>query len=105
MTRSTPLAAIGAAAFVLLSALWGTNASAMIITVGQAGIPGNCTKATLSEALQQARTNPGPDQIWVTNDVQPGTYDDQKLSIDSLDVDKRQVVFKDKSGAIVTRRY
>ncbi|WP_395682158.1 hypothetical protein [Dokdonella sp.] len=87
MTRSTPLTAVGAAAFVLFSALCGTNASAMIITVGQAGIPGNCSKPTLSEALQQARSNPGPDQIWVTNDVQPGTYDDQHLSIDNLDVD------------------
>ena len=40
MTRSTPLAAVGVAAFVLFSALCSANASAMIITVGQAGIPG-----------------------------------------------------------------
>ena len=82
MVRSAPLAAVA-----LFPLLCGTDASAMIITVGQAGLPGNCTKATLSEALQKARDNPGPDQIWVTNDVQPGTYDGQHLSIDSLDVD------------------
>ncbi|HEY6942601.1 hypothetical protein [Dokdonella sp.] len=63
------------------------NASAMIITVGQAGIPGNCTTPTLAGALQKAVENPGPDEIWVTSDVQSGTYDNQHLSINSLDVD------------------
>lgn len=85
--RSIPLTAVCSITFALLGALRATNASAMIITVGQAGIPGNCTTPTLAGALQKAVDNPGPDEIWVTGDVQPGTYDNQHLSISNLDVD------------------
>ncbi|MGN6518465.1 MAG: hypothetical protein ACTHK2_03470 [Dokdonella sp.] len=79
--------ALGRSFWFVLAALCSAPAPAMIITVGQSGIPGNCTRPTLDEAMQKARENPGPDEIWVTNDVQPGTYDGQHLTIDSLDVD------------------
>ena len=88
MTRSIPFAAVFRAIVLFqVAALTGSPVSAMIITVGQAGIPGNCTTPTLAEALEKASDTLGPDEIWVTNDVQPGTYDNQHLVIDNFDVD------------------
>ena len=61
MTRPIPIAAVfRAIVLVQLAALTASPASAMIITVGQAGIPGNCTKPTLAEALQKASATPEP---------------------------------------------
>ena len=44
------------------------------ITVGQAGVAGNCTVPTIQQALNLAAANPGPDTIWVTRDTPLGYY-------------------------------
>jgi predicted outer membrane repeat protein len=44
------------------------------ITVGQAGLAGNCTVATIQEAINLAAAHPGPDTIWVTRDTPDGYY-------------------------------
>jgi predicted outer membrane repeat protein len=62
---------------LLLSAVgFGTAHAGAIdnITVGQAGLAGNCTVATIQEAINLAAAHPGPDTIWVTRDTPLGYY-------------------------------
>jgi predicted outer membrane repeat protein len=58
------------------------------ITVGQAGLAGNCTVATIQAAINLAAQHPGPDTIWVSRDTPDGYYlATSALSISNQDVE------------------
>ncbi|MGN6519946.1 MAG: hypothetical protein ACTHK2_11045 [Dokdonella sp.] len=70
----------------LVAALVAGPAHAFVFTVGKSGLSNNCSFPTVQQALTAAARNPGPDEIWITRDVNGGYYQNQALVSPAQDV-------------------
>ena len=78
-TSNRPRLPLMAIALLALGMLSSAPAQAFIYTVGKSGLSNNCSFPTVQQALTAAARNPGPDEIWITRDVNGGYYQNQAL--------------------------